>query len=233
MESEIVVYSAGAIRRGVDAVAALAGRLYGLRVSAVYGSAPKIVSRIRAGETADVVIVPDESLDRLQEEGRIAAEGRVVVGTSRMAIVLRAGARETDFSSADKLKAELLQADAVVHNEGSSGAAAASLIDDLGIRRALGDRLSVVPDSAEMMRLVTSGAGTVIGLAQGTNALDHIGRGTQIVIRGHFPPELSRVTTYEAALARTGPGREAAASFMLALTSSEGRTELTNTGLES
>jgi molybdate transport system substrate-binding protein len=216
----------------VDAVAALAARLYGVHVSTVYGSAPKIVSRIRAGETADVVIVPDESLDRLQEEGRIAAEGRVVVGKSRMAIVLRGGARETDFSSADKLKAELLRADAVVHNEGSSGAAAASLIDELGIRNALGNRLSVVENSAEMMRRVTSGAGTVIGLAQGTNALDHIGRGTAIVIRGHFPPELGRVTTYQAAFTTLRAGNGAPASFMRALASPEGRAELANTGLE-
>jgi molybdate transport system substrate-binding protein len=125
----------------------------------------------------------------------------------------------------------LLEAEAVVHNEGSSGAAAAELIDKLGVRTALGSRLHVVPNSAAMMAEVTGG-GAVIGLAQGTNAMDHIAKGTAIVVAGHFPREVAHVTTYEAAISVACRERVAARVFMKALDTSAGRKALAEAGLE-
>lgn len=88
-----------------------------------------------------------------------------------------------------------------LQNEGSSGAYAALVVEKLGLREQMADRIHVVSSGAEMTDAITSAPGRVLGLAQATNISDNAAKGVPVELADLFPDELQNVTTYEAAAA--------------------------------
>ena len=72
--------------------------------------ADSIPSRLRRGDSIDVVIVADAVLAQLVEDGLVIADSRKDLARSAIGIVVRAGAPKPDIGSVDALRQALLRA---------------------------------------------------------------------------------------------------------------------------
>lgn len=109
-------------------------RASGHKVSISYDTAILTLSRIKGGETADLVILNAPAIDELTKQGRIAAGSRRTLARCGIGIAVRAGAPKPDISSVEAFKRALLDAKSIAHTEaGASGIHFAGLIERLGI----------------------------------------------------------------------------------------------------
>ena len=232
MTAALTVLSAGAIRRSVAKVAEIFERASGASVATDFAPAPEVRSRVLAGETVDVVIASAGALDALARESKIVTETRALVGRTRMAVMMRKGASTPDLSGTAAFRRAMLDADALVYNEGSSGAYAATIVDKLGLRDEMGSRIHVAQRGADMIELVASGTGRVLGLAQLTNVLDQVENGVPVVLAGLFPDEIQNVTSYEIAVSAGSRDPELAGAFVRAFATPEAKKMLAAAGLD-
>jgi len=232
MAATLRLLSAGSIRRGVTGVIGLVEDAGHARVSADFTSAPKVKARVLAGEQADVIIASTSALDALEENSRIVSASRAVVGRTGMAIAVREGTVMPDLSTKAAFRQAMLESDLVIYNQGSSGIHAASLIDRLDLRQALGSRIRIAQNGAEMFELITSTPGRAVGLANITNILDQIAKGAPVALAALLPDEIQNVTTYEVAVAAGAEHPALAEVFVRMFASAEGRKQLAIAGVQ-
>ena len=185
-----------------------------------------------ADEVVDVVVASDAALDALAIDYKIAPQSRTLVGRSRMAVVMRKGADAPDLTDIEKFRRALAEADTLVYNEGSSGAYAALIVERLGLREQMEDRIRVVASGAQMVEAITSSPDRVLGLAQATNVLDNVAQAVPVELAGFFPDEIQNVTTYEAAVSESSENPEAAAALVRAFESEDAKKLLAAAGLD-
>jgi len=232
MAAPLKVLSAGAVRQGVTAVAQVFERENGARFEMDFSSAPKVRARVLAGEPCDIVIASSTALDALAKESKIVAGSRVVLGRSRMVVVMRKGAKAPDCSSAEAFSRAMLEAEEVLNNQGSSGIYVEKLVDRLDLRGKLGERFRTVRNGAEMMEIISSRTGRVLGLAQISNLIDHVGRGSAVELAGYFPGEIQNATLYEAAVSADSRAPGVAAAFVRSFTTAVSTDQLAASGLD-
>jgi molybdate transport system substrate-binding protein len=68
------------------------------------------VKLVQAGETADVVVIPQQGIDSMVKDGKAAAGNVTVVARSGLGVAVRKGAPKPDISSPEALKRTLLAA---------------------------------------------------------------------------------------------------------------------------
>src|ERR1700758_2460938 len=88
--AEIKVFSAGAIEPGLKRAIEAFKHTSGDTVRVEFNTAPQLASRLAAGDVADVLIAPPAALDQQIKNGKVAADGRVVVGKVGAGVVMRA-----------------------------------------------------------------------------------------------------------------------------------------------
>src|SRR5687768_1428089 len=134
--AEIVVLSGNGARVAVAELAAQFERATGHKVTIRFEVNPRVQQRIEAGEPCDVAILNPPVLDALIRQGRVAANSRVVIGRSGIAVGARAGAPAPDISTVAAFTRTLLAAKSVAYpGEGASGRYFVSLVDRLGITK--------------------------------------------------------------------------------------------------
>ena len=124
-----------------------------------------------------MIIASAGALDALAKESKIVPETRAVLGRTGMAVMMQKGAAAPDLSSTAAFERSMREADVLVYNEGSSGAYAAKIVDQLGLRETMGSRIRVAKRGADLVELVATGSGRVLGLAQLTSVLDQVDEG--------------------------------------------------------
>jgi molybdate transport system substrate-binding protein len=227
-KSELKVLSAGAVKSGVAQVAVEFERATGTKVTVEFSTAPEMRQRVAAGETADVFVVPPTVMDEFQQQGRIAAESRGLLGRSRMGVVVHARAKTPDLSSTAAFKKALQSGTEVVYNKASSGQYSAKLMEKLGLADELGSRIVVVDTGAAIMEYVAAHSGAV-GLAQISEVMVMIDKGCPVRLAAPLPDEIQNVTTYDAAATTGAP--EAARDLARHLTSDSAKKVFAATGI--
>lgn len=148
-----------------------------------------------------------------------------------MAVMTRKDAAQLDLSNTAMFTQAMLNADILVYNKGSSGEYAATIIDKLNLRSKLGTKIHVAEHGSELIEMVASQPGRVVGLAQLTNILDQIEKGVSVKIGGLFPDEIQKVTTYEIAVTTSSRNATLADAFVRTFSSAEASKLLTAAGL--
>ena len=228
---ELKVLSAGAVKRGVAQVAKEFERESGSKVMVEFSTAPEIRQRVAAGETADVIVAPPAVMDEIAKQGRIVADSRGFVGRSRMGVVVHAQAPASALGDTASFKRALLGASAVVHNKASSGIYAAKLLEQLGLKAALGSKVVVVETGAEIMEYVAAHPPSAIGLAQISEVMVMIDKGCAVRLAAPLPDEIQNVTSYEAAATRFSTAPDAARKLAASLSSAAARKIFAATGI--
>ena len=203
--STLKVLSAGAVKRGVAQVAKDFERESGSKVTIEFSTAPEIRRRVGAGETADVIVAPPAVMDEIAKHGKIVAESRGFVGRSRMGVVVHAAAPAPALGDTAAFKRALLGASAVVHNKASSGIYSAKLLEKLGLKGALGQKIVVVESGSAIMEYVAAHPPAAIGLAQISEVMVMIDKGCAVKLAAPLPDEIQNVTSYDAAAFSAAP----------------------------
>jgi molybdate transport system substrate-binding protein len=229
--SGIKVLSAGAVKRGVTRIAADFERATGTRVTVDFATGPELRKRVAAGEPADVIVAPPAIMDEFAKQGKIVADSRAFVGRSRMGIVVHADAPTPALGNTAGFKKLLLGAAAVVYNQASSGLYAAKLMEQLGLAQALGSRIIVVGNGADVMEYVAEHPSAAVGLGQISEVMVHIDKGLPIKLAGPMPAEIQNETSYDAAATASSAAHDVARGLAHAPTSPAAKRVFAATGI--
>lgn len=226
------ILSAGAVKRGVARIAADFERESGNTVRVEFATAPEIRKRVAEGETADVIVAPPAVMDEFAKQGKIVAESRGFVGRSRMGVVVHATAAVPALGDTAAFKRALLGASAVVYNKASSGIYAAKLLENLGLKEALGTRIVVVETGSAIMEHVAAHPPSAIGLAQISEVMVMIDKGCAVGLAAPLPDEIQNMTSYDAAASTASKMPAEARRLADTLTSNAAKKIFAATGID-
>jgi molybdate transport system substrate-binding protein len=158
MEETVRVLSTYAFKGAIIQLAEPYRAATGARIDADFAPTLGLLKRLRDGEAADVLILTQEGLDELIEEGAVAADSKRDLARSYVGIAVKAGSPHPDISSEAALVASLLAARSVAYSKsGASGIYFAQLIGRLGIASKINAKATVTAGlTAE--RLITQDA---------------------------------------------------------------------------
>jgi len=171
-----------------------------------------IMTRVAAGEQADLLVVIKASMDELVAQGKVDPATRVEVAHSRLGLAVARGAAHPAIGSLEEFKAALLQARSIAYSRaGASGIHFEAVIDRLGIGDAVRGRATVIPAGFTAEKLVTGEADLAVQQVSELMVVP----GIEVV--GKFPEEMQQVSSFSAAMMAQSSNRAAAEAFLSAL----------------
>lgn len=183
-------------------------RASGHKVSIMYGNTNQIMDRIKAGESADVIIVARPTMDNLIKQGKIDTGGGKDLARSGIGVAVRAGMPKPDIGTPDALKRALLSAKSIAYTQsGASGIHFAKVLERLGIADQVKRKIKV--STIAVGQLLVRGEAE-LGVQQIPELLEV--KGIQYV--GPLPAELQNFTTFSAGVLTSAPQPEAARAFV-------------------
>ena len=88
----IKIMSAGAVQAMVTAIGGEFEKATGHRIDFNFGTAGSLRDRLKGGEPADLIILPDASMEALDKGGALAPGSRTDLGRTVTGVVVREGA---------------------------------------------------------------------------------------------------------------------------------------------
>jgi molybdate transport system substrate-binding protein len=196
--ADVRVFVAGAAKAAIERIAPEFERATGDRVLATFDTVGALRERIVAGERPDLTILSGTAVDALATRGLVAADGRREIGVVDSGLAVRRGAPVPDIADEAALKRTLLAARSIAHADGARGATSgahfASVIDKLGLRGQLQERITVLPFGVDVIEGVAQG-NFEIGVSQSSEIVPHPG----VTFVGGLPAPHALVTSYVAA----------------------------------
>ena len=224
--------SAGAVKGGVAQIAAAYGQATGCMVKVEFTQVPKMRKRISAGDAADVLVATAGAMDEFAAAGKIVPGTRALVGRSRVGVVVHKDAPAPDVSDTEAFTRALLAATAVVHNDASSGVYIAALLERLGLKAPLGDRVIVVNSGAAIITTVAERGPGAIGMGQISEIMVMIDKGVAAKFVAPLPDAIQNVSTYYAAAGAASTAPDVAAALVRELTSDAAKKVFAATGID-
>lgn len=179
------------------------------KVVPVWSASTDIAKRVKAGETADIVIVGAGAIDELINLGKLVPGSRVDLMKSGIGVAVQAGAPKPDISSQDALKRTLLSAKSIGYSTGLSGVYMTSLFQRMGIADELKPKLKQAPPASMVGDMVARGE-VDIGFHQVSELLHVSG----IDYIGPLPPEVQLITVFSSGIHASAKDKTAAKAFV-------------------
>jgi molybdate transport system substrate-binding protein len=218
---EVHVLSSGGVAAPyVDLVSAME-RTTGQKLVTVVTSTgvgqQSIPNRLRRGDRADVVLLPDAALRELIKEGLIAADSRVPIGSSGIGMAVRFGLPKPDITTTEGLRRALLQAKSIAYSAQVSGL---YLANELFPRLGIADQLRPKSIRVERERVgaVVARGEADIGFQQISELLPIKG----IDYVGPLPADVQRMTLFSGGVAASSKNPEGARAVIAFFKSAEG-----------
>jgi molybdate transport system substrate-binding protein len=142
--AEIKVMASAAFKEAYLELVPQFERVTGHKVLTLWIPTVQMMSRLKAGETVDLVIMAGGAIDELIRLGKIAPGSRVDLAKSGVGAAIRAGAPHPDISSAEALKRALIAAKSIVISTGPSGVYLAGLFQRMGVTDELKPKMKQV-----------------------------------------------------------------------------------------
>src|SRR5258705_12378217 len=116
MPAQIHILSAGAVQPGLSKVIEIFRRDSGDEVFVSFATGPAIAKRIAAGEMFDIAITPQQVIEELAVQEKIASESdnRATLGRIGVGVMIRTGAPLPNIATVEALKVALIGADSLV-----------------------------------------------------------------------------------------------------------------------
>lgn len=227
MSDTIRVLSTLALKGAVSVLAGQYRAAGGVCIDADFAPTLALLTRLRAGEAADVVILTREGLDEVAREGRVAAGSCVDLARSWVGIAVKAGAPHPDIATEAALRAALLGARAVAYSRlGASGILFAKLIEQLGIASDINARAVIIQQGFTAEKLVTGEADLAVQQISELKQID----GIEVV--GPIPRELQTPAVFSAGRMESARKADEAGRLLRFLASPEVAPTLRASGLE-
>jgi molybdate transport system substrate-binding protein len=183
--------------------------------------------RIRAGETFDIVVLADDAVKKLEEDGFVKRESRAAFADSAIAVAVRSGARRPDLSDEAATKAAVLAAGSVGYSTGPSGAHVLKLLEKWGADRSNTLRIVQAPPGVPVGTLVARGEAD-LGFQQLSEFLDVEG----IDVVGPLPEPIQSLTRFSCGVCMRASNEAGARDFIHYLTSAEADASIRRHGME-
>ena len=223
--------SAGAVKSMVAALGAEFERDTGNKLDLNFGTAGSLRDRIKAGETADLVILSESIIAGLDKLGLFVPGSITDLGRTVTGVVVREGAAIPDISTPEAFKQALLKARSVAYTDpkagGSSGTMFAALLEKLGIAAEVNKKAVLGKGGVDVAVSIAEGRAEI-----GTTFISEVlpVKGAKVV--GPLPGDLHNANTYTAAIPAGSARAKPAASLLRKLTNPAGRARWTAAGLE-
>ena len=215
--ADINVVGAGAIEEPFEALSAEFSREAGHKVHAIFGPVGGMMTKLKGGEKADVIVLSAAAMDELEKAGSLVAGSRVELGHATVGIAVRAGAPQPDFSTPDALKKTLLAARTIAYTNPAAGGTAGIYLNSLL------DRLGVAEEVKKKSLLQTSGSATAAAVANGAAEIGITftsellpNKGVKVV--GTMPQSIGLTVAYVAAVATASTQAEPARALIAYMT---------------
>jgi molybdate transport system substrate-binding protein len=229
--AELTVYSSIGVRSAAEHLFRIFEKENSCPLAVTWGTAPMLVARIEAGETADVLILSRAGIDALRKRGKIAAGSDVTLAGSGVAIAVKVGAPKPDISTPEALKATLLRAQSIAYSEPSAGGASgvyfAKLLERMGIAEQMKPKTKYPPAGGFSGELLLTGEAELA--VQQKPELLHVA-GIEIV--GFLPGDLNLVTEFAAGIVAGSKNAQTGKALIESLRSGEAAAVFRAKGLD-
>jgi len=209
--AEIRALSGGAVQESVALVVEAYQKKTGNKVTVEYAPMGKLQQMLKAGDTAEVLVMTRAALDAAAKDGARIAEGRSALGRSMLGIGIKEGAPVPDISTPEAVKKLILSARTITHIDpafGTSGPHVVKMLEQMGIAEEMKPRTKTLP-GGRVAELVAKGEADV--------AIHQIAeivpvQGVKFV--GPLPASINLISTYYVATVEgASPAAKALAEF--------------------
>ena len=228
--SDFAVMSAGAAEAGLNKLIVVYKRTSGHEPNITYNTGPELARRLTAGDVADVLIAPVGVVDQAENDGRVVASTRFVLGRVGVGVVVRRSVSSPNIATAEALKQTLLKADSIVYGQGSTGVYVEKLLNDMGLGDALKTKGVRVVTGRDVGERVLAGAGNDLGLSAISEIKLLENRGAKLV--GPVPAGIQNYTTYAAIVMTGSKAPDVARDFLRFLATPASVVAFRSTGVE-
>ncbi len=226
--SDLKVFSVNGVKEVVSRLADAFHAETGEHVRFTFGTIGALQDKIRTGDMPDVLIAMSSAITKAVEQGLIANGQGIEVGRTGLGAVVKEGMPAPDISTRQKFRDSILSATSLAYTDprtgAASGVAVAEILEQLGIADRVKDK-TVLVGGGPVGEVVAQGRAE-IGIQQMTELLPVKG----VTFLAAFPPELQRVTVYQAAPLRRAERPRTAANFVGCLISPKIKQRFTEAG---
>ncbi len=191
--SELVVWSAGAVKPPLEDLAPEFQKATGIQLQVEYAPVGVLMRRLAQGNMPDVLILSAEVVKETENRGWAPMGSAVPLGSVGVGIAVKQGQPIPDISTPEALRNALLAAPSVTYmdpQKGTSGKHFANVLDQLGIADQMRAK-TTFGDIGYVLEPVARGE-IALGIQQITEILPVKGA----VLVGPLPPPLQKITTY-------------------------------------
>jgi molybdate transport system substrate-binding protein len=226
--AEIRVFSTGASKAIVQALADGFAAKAGHTLVITSDTAGGVAKRVEAGEAFEVAIATKGVVDQLIGKGKLATGSRADIASTSIGIAVKDGADKPDISTMEAFKATLLAAKTVAYVDpasgGTSGIYIAVQIEKMGLTEALKPKLRL-QSGGYVAEKVARGEAEIV-IHQVSEILPVKG----VTLIGGLPKEIQLVTTYSGGLAPNAS--EPAKAFLAHLIGPDSGAVLKSAGMD-
>lgn len=222
--SEIKVMASAAFREAYLELLPDFERASGHKVTNTWVPSVQMMTRLKGGETTDLVILSDAALAELMKAAIVAE--RFPLARSGIGVAVRAGAPRPDVSSAEAVKRAVLAAKSVVYSSGPSGIYLAALFERMGIAAQIRGKVRQV--QGEPAGAVVARGEAELGFQQMSELLPVAG----IDIIGPLPHEVQEITVFSAGLHARAEAADAARVLIAHLKAPQAAPVIRKKGME-
>jgi molybdate transport system substrate-binding protein len=130
----------------------------GHKLVAVYEPTNMVMSRIKNGETSDVILVIKRNVEELTASGKVVPDSAVNIAKTNLGVAVKAGATKPDISTPEAFKATMLAAKSIALSEvGASGIHVAKMLEQLGIAEQMKTKTIIAKGAARTAELAAKG----------------------------------------------------------------------------
>jgi molybdate transport system substrate-binding protein len=229
--AKLTVFCARSMHKVVERLSADFARATGHAPDITFGTVGALQVKIDAGETADVLVLSEPGIAKLEKAGALVAGSRREVARTSIGVAVREGATAPDISTPDAFKAALVAARAVAFSDaavgGSAGVHLAKLFAEMGLAEPIKAKGMPQQNGGEVARRVAEGNADI-----GMTLIAEIVpiKGAHVI--GPLPAPLGNDAVYSAAVSAQSDAVDAGRSFIAALTRPETRALWQAAGFE-
>ena len=196
----------------------------GHKVESLWVPSVQMMSRLKGGETVDLVILSAASLDALRNAGLIS--DRTDLARSGIGVAVKSGARKPDISSGEAVKRAVLAAKGIAYSTGPSGIYLMELFQRMGIAESIKSKVKQVQGEP---------AGGVVARGEAEIAFQQVGEllpvpGIDFV--GPLPADIQQITVFSAGLHGAAKQPDAARALVKFLTAPAAAPVIRKNGME-
>jgi molybdate transport system substrate-binding protein len=225
------VFCARSMTHAVTDITGAFMRASGHEVDITFGPVGTLQKKLAAGESADVLVLGQPAMEKMEREGCFVAGTRTDVARVSIGVAVRDGAPVPDISTPEAFAEALRAARAIAFTDASVGGTAAVYLPQMFKRMGIADEVNrkAIPQQSgvAVAECVASGEAD-LGITLIPELLPI--KGVRVI--GKLPAALADDTIYTAAVAAASKAPAAAAAFIAALADPKTRTVWEAAGFE-